>query len=97
MERTATELSIQAKLYQEQGKLAEAESLFKKVLEIREKKLGAEHPDTVSMIKNLTFLYLTQYRYEEAELLYKRALAIDEKVNGEEYGKREKPYTTWQN
>ena len=65
-----------ARLYGSQGRYAEAEPLYKRSLEIREKKLGKDHPDVATALNNLAELYKSQGRYEEAEPLYQRALAI---------------------
>jgi len=67
------------------GHYAEAEPLFNRALAIREKALGADHPDTSTSLNNLAFLYNSQGKYAEAEPLYKRALAIFEKTLGAEH------------
>ena len=59
-----------------QGRYEEAEPLYKRALEIRERVLGPDHPDTATSLNNLAILYDNQGRYEEAEPLYKRALEI---------------------
>jgi len=41
-----------AALYLAQGKYAEAEPLFQRALAVREKALGPEHPDTITVIEN---------------------------------------------
>jgi len=56
-----------------------------RALAIREKRLGAEHPDTAQSLNNLAELYRSQGKYEQAEPLYQRALAIIEKVLGPEH------------
>ncbi len=84
----ATDLNNLALLYQAQGRYAEAEPLYKRALAIREKALGAEHPDVAQSLNNLAALYHDQGRYAEAEPLYERSLAIREKVLGPEH-----PYT----
>ncbi|MFC2032217.1 tetratricopeptide repeat protein, partial [Chloroflexota bacterium] len=68
-----------------QGLYKEAEPLYKRALEIREKVLGPEHPDTATSLNNLAGLYNDQGLYKEAEPLYKRALEIREKVLGPEH------------
>ena len=65
-----------------QGKYTEAEGLFKRALAIREKALGANHPDVGQSLNNLANVYRAQGKYSEAEGLYKRALAIREKALG---------------
>src|SRR6516164_126553 len=66
------------------GHYAEAEPLYKRVLEIREKALGANHLDVAASLNNLAELYRTEDRYAEAEPLFKRALTIKEKALGGE-------------
>src|SRR5262249_18473979 len=58
----------------ERAQYAEAEPLCKRALDIREKALGPEHPDTANSLNNLAALYYSQGRYAEAEPLYRRAL-----------------------
>jgi hypothetical protein len=64
---------------------ARAEPLYLKSLAIREKLLGAEHPDVATTLKNLAELYRASGRTDEAEPLYRRAVAIAEKVLGKEH------------
>ena len=59
-----------AALYYVQGKYQEAESLYQRALEIRERILGPEHPDTACSLNNLAALYDVQDKYQEAEPLY---------------------------
>jgi tetratricopeptide (TPR) repeat protein len=47
-------------------------------LAIREKALGASHPDVGQTLNNLANVYRAQGKYSEAEPLLKRALAISE-------------------
>ena len=56
------------------GPLREAEPLYRRALEARERVLGKEHPDTLISVNNLAGLYQAQGRYGEAEPLYRRAL-----------------------
>ncbi|HEX3045013.1 MAG TPA: tetratricopeptide repeat protein [Bacillota bacterium] len=65
-----------------QGRYEEAEPLYKRALEIRERVQGLDHPDTTTSLNNLALLYTNQGRYEEAEPLYKQALEIRERVQG---------------
>jgi tetratricopeptide (TPR) repeat protein len=66
------------------GQYAEAEPLYKRALEIREKALGKDHPLTATNLNNLAGLYDSQGKYAEAEPLYKRALTIFEAALGPE-------------
>ena len=68
-----------------QGKYEDAEPYFLKSLEIYEKVLGENHPDTATSYNNLAGLYKSQVRYEDAEPFYLKALEIREKVLGENH------------
>ena len=72
-------------LYNEQGKYAEAEPLYRRSLAIREKSLGPDHPDFARSLNNLAELYLNQGRYDEAGPLYERSLDIREKALGADH------------
>ena len=61
---------------------AEAEGLFERALAIREKALGASHPDVGQTLNNLANVYRDQGKYAEAEGLFKRALMIREQALG---------------
>jgi tetratricopeptide (TPR) repeat protein len=71
-----------ASVYQDLGKYADAEVIFKRALTIKEKALGPNHPDVATNLDNLAVLYSDQGRYADAEPLSKRALAIREKALG---------------
>ena len=55
---------------------AKAEPLCNRALAIREKALGAEHPDVATSLSNLASTYESMKQYAKAEPLYKRSLAI---------------------
>jgi tetratricopeptide (TPR) repeat protein len=59
---------------------AEAESLYTRVLSVREKALGRDHPQVAIAVHTIAWIYQTQARYAEAESVYTRSLAIREKV-----------------
>lgn len=65
-----------------EGKYAEATPLSKRVLAIREKKLGSEHPEVAPALNYLAALYAAQGFYDDAEPLFKRSLALREKALG---------------
>jgi len=67
------------------GRYEEAIPYAERVLQIREKALGKEHPDVAVSLSNLAGLYWATGRYAEAEPLLKRALAIREKVLGKNH------------
>jgi tetratricopeptide (TPR) repeat protein len=60
----------------------EAESLFRRDIEIYEKQLGPEHHYLAVSLNNLGMLLEAQAKSTDAELLYRRALEIDENVYG---------------
>lgn len=64
---------------------AQAEALYVRSLQIREKVLGPEHPQVATSLNNLAMLYRSLERYREAEPCFKRALAILEKRCGVEH------------
>jgi len=80
--RQAEELSAQALQLSEQGRYAEAIPFANKALEIRERTLGPEHPETVVSLARLAGLYIDQGAYSKAEPLLQRALSAREKVSG---------------
>ena len=57
-------------------------SLYRRALEIREKTLGADHPNVALCLNNLAALYYAHGRYAEAEALLRRVLTIFEKELG---------------
>src|SRR5207253_4044179 len=63
----------------------EAEPLYQRALAIRERVLGAEHPNTAMSLNGLANLYANQGKNEQAEPFYRRALAIYEHVLGAEH------------
>jgi tetratricopeptide (TPR) repeat protein len=81
----ANSLSWQGYLYRTQGRYMEAEPLYVRSLEIRERQLGADHPEVANSLNNLASLYRTQGRYTEAEPLYVRSLEIREHQLGADH------------
>ena len=71
-----------------QGKLEEAEVLFRRALEGYERVLGVDHPDTLNSVNNLGGLLMKQGKLEEAEVLFRRALEGCKRVLGSDH-----PYT----
>lgn len=73
-------LSDLATLYQELGRYAEAETLYKQMLQALE--LMAEPPDLdmALLLNNMAVLSKVQGKYAEAEQLYQRALHIREQL-----------------
>jgi tetratricopeptide (TPR) repeat protein len=67
------------------GDLRGARPHYERALAIREKVLGAEHPDTARSLNNLGGLLQSQGDLAGARPHYERALAIREKVLGAEH------------
>jgi CHAT domain-containing protein/Tfp pilus assembly protein PilF len=67
------------------GNYDEARSLAERVLEIRERVLGSEHPDVAQALNSLAVFYGDIGDYARAEPLYERALTIREKSLGLEH------------
>ena len=63
----------------------EAEPLYRRSLEICERVLGPDHPDTANSLNNLASLLNNQGKYDEAEPLFTRALEICERVLGPDH------------
>ncbi|NMF59568.1 tetratricopeptide repeat protein [Pseudanabaena yagii GIHE-NHR1] len=83
--KEAEELNRQVIQLYKQGKYREAIAIAQLSLAIREKTLGAEHPDVAASLNNLAQLYKSQGNYTAAEPLLKRSLAILEKALGAEH------------
>ena len=84
--RVATILIVLANVYHKQGNYAEAESLYKRSLAIREKAIGPGLGQLV-VAHSLSYLaehYRAQGKYAEAEPLYQRSLTITENTLGPE-------------
>ncbi|KAF4456499.1 ankyrin 3, partial [Fusarium albosuccineum] len=69
-------------LYHLQDKLGEAEAMYKRALEGKEKALGGDHTSTLNTVDNLGNLYSGQGKLGEAEAMHKRALEGKEKALG---------------
>jgi tetratricopeptide (TPR) repeat protein len=72
----AQSLNNLGEIYLAQNKFSEAELLFKEARAIREKNLGADHPEVAQSLNNLGELNRLQGKFREAESFYKQALAI---------------------
>ncbi len=74
-----------AAVYASKGDLTQAETLHRRVLAIREKALGAEHPQTLTTLNNIAALRADQGDFEKAEQMQQSALSLTEKVLGPEH------------
>jgi tetratricopeptide (TPR) repeat protein len=67
------------------NRTAEAEPLYRKSIEITEKRLGPQHPDVASAYRNLGQLFHRQGKLRGAEKLYRHAAKILEKSLGNDH------------
>ena len=67
------------------GLLKDAEPLYRRALEARERTLGAEHPDTLHSINELAVCLQAMGLQKDAEPLYRRALEASERTLGAEH------------
>ncbi len=74
----------QGALKLETGNEAEAEECFRKALEIGDRTLGADHPDLILLLNDLTRIYLRQSAYAAAEPLLLRLLEL-KRSKGEDH------------
>ncbi len=82
---TANKLNQQVEDYYQQGKYQLAIPVAERVLVLREKILGEEHPDVAESLNNLAELYRQMGKYARAEPLFLRALEIQEQTLRKEH------------
>ena len=68
-----------------QGRLEEAEIMYRRALEGRERLLGSEHPDTLGSVNNLGALLQNLGQLKEAEIMLRRALEGRERLLGSDH------------
>ena len=78
----AATLNNLAERYKEEGRYADAEPLYKRVLAISEKARGPDHLSVALALNDLAELYKEEGRYADAEPLYNRALASTPEQKG---------------
>ncbi|KAJ5663382.1 hypothetical protein N7507_004113 [Penicillium longicatenatum] len=76
--------------YHAQGRYEDAELIHIKALELGQKVLSQEHPDTIWNMARLATTYHAQGRYDEAQLIHFKVLKLRQKVLGQEH-----PETIW--
>ncbi|KAI1202102.1 hypothetical protein F5X97DRAFT_288002 [Nemania serpens] len=84
-ERVSKILRKIAGSYDQLGKYSEAERLYRQNLDISERVLGREHPDTLTSMNNLALTLDYQGKHEEAEKINRQTLEISERVLGKEH------------
>jgi tetratricopeptide (TPR) repeat protein len=73
-------MSELASIYYRMGRIKEAVKLGKKVMDIRQRLLGDEHPDTLLAMSNLTMFYSQLGRIREAEELKEKVTEARKKT-----------------
>jgi tetratricopeptide (TPR) repeat protein len=68
-----------------QERYVEAELLHLQALEIRQRRLGDNHPSTAVSLNNLASLYESQGRYVEAKSDYLQAVQISRRTLGDDH------------
>ena len=81
----ASSMNGLAMVLDEQGKMAECESLLRQSLAIREKLLGDVHPEVATSLNNLAFAIREQGKLAEAETVFRRSLEMRKAIYGEEH------------
>lgn len=74
-----------ALVFMELGRSAEAEPLLRSALEVRQKMLGAEHPDTLVSINNLATVLEDLGQASQTEPMHRRTLEIRERDLGPDH------------
>jgi tetratricopeptide (TPR) repeat protein/predicted Ser/Thr protein kinase len=81
----ATAISSLGSVLSDLGRYEEAQKAHERVLALRQKALGSEHPDTTNSLNNLGGVLYYLGKYEEAREIHARALALREKILGPEH------------
>jgi len=81
----AEHIEALAALLRDTNRLAEAEPLHRRAIELSEAELGPHHPGVAAALNDLAILLHYSNRLAEAETLYRRALAIDEASYGPDH------------
>ncbi|KAL4963605.1 uncharacterized protein BDV14DRAFT_201795 [Aspergillus stella-maris] len=87
-ELTRLHMSLLAQVKARLGRLAEAESIYKNLIELQTSKLGLEDLDTLTYTQGLASTYNQQRRYKESEQLQRQVLTAQKKVLGEDHPDR---------
>jgi tetratricopeptide (TPR) repeat protein len=81
----ATELNNKVTELYNAGRYSDAIPIAQRLLMIRERTLGRDHPDVAQTLNNLAELYKSQGHYADAEALYRRSLNIAENALGRDH------------
>ncbi|CUS08033.1 unnamed protein product, partial [Tuber aestivum] len=75
-------LSYLASVMSDLGKYDESETMNRHALEVHDKVLGKDHPDTLTSVNNLALVLQYQGKYGESEAMNRRALEGRERILG---------------
>ena len=74
-----------AGLYRDMNRLDEAETLFRKALDIRTNVLGSSNPLIAKTLMGMAELSAKRHDYDNAEQLLERAISIQRKTLGDDH------------
>ncbi|CAF9921052.1 MAG: hypothetical protein ALECFALPRED_001699 [Alectoria fallacina] len=77
---TLTSMADLGSIYEEQGKLADAETMYQRALEGYEETYNPDHNLTLNVVRNLGIVFEKQGKLADAETMYQRALEGYEKT-----------------
>ena len=80
-----TSMNNLALTYSDQGKLQEAADLEERVLEVRRRILGEEHPSTLTSMNNLAWTYESLGWIAEALSLIQQSVNGSQRILGDEH------------
>jgi hypothetical protein len=78
-------MAILALTHWNQGRWKAAEVLYVQVMEMSKKKLGADHPSTLTSMNNLAFTWKGMARDAEALKLMKASVRLRKQKKGDSY------------
>ncbi len=81
----ATALYMHSQACLSGGDCQRAQEAAQSCVELRQRVLGAEHPDTITAMNNLAFCTDSQGEHEEAEALYRQVLVLRQRLLGAEH------------
>jgi tetratricopeptide (TPR) repeat protein len=71
--------------YEDLGIYPEAQKHMERALDLRRRMLGEDHPDTLSVMSDLAFLYRAEGKFAQAEPLASKVLEIRRRLLGEDH------------
>ncbi len=90
--QSAITLNGSAEIHYAEGRFAQAQPLFEKVLEIRRRLLTDDHPETADSYSNLGVILIVQGKYTQAEPLLEHALELHRRLLTDDHPDTAKSY-----